>query len=104
MIEACFTERLTSQSVTQVGHSDPVVRYGTAIAQGIKVTLGITGLSFARVHIVQTVWHLDVDSSHPPGVVAWKGSAVRWLKRYASWVQYDVSQYGPYLLKEKVIN
>lgn len=55
MIQVCFTERLTNQSATQVGHSDPVVRYGTAIAQGIKVTLGITGLSFARVHIVQTV-------------------------------------------------
>ena len=59
MVETCLTERLTSQSDTQVGHSDPVVHYGMAIAQGIKVTLGITGLSFARVHIVQTVWHLD---------------------------------------------
>ena len=87
MVKTCFTERLTNQSDTQVGHSDPVVHYGMAIAQGIKVTLGITGLSFARVHIVQTVWHLDVDSSHPPGVVAWKGSAVRRLKRYASWVK-----------------
>lgn len=99
-----MTERLIGQSDTQVGYSDPVIHNGMVIAQEIKVTLGITGLSFARVHIVQTVWHLDVDSSHPPGVVAWKGSAVRWLKRYASWVQYDVSQYGPYLLKEKVID
>jgi Family of unknown function (DUF6467) len=55
MVETCLTERLTSRSDTQVGHSDPVVHYGMAIAQGIKVTLGITGLSFARVHIVQTV-------------------------------------------------
>jgi len=39
----------------QIGHSDPVIPYGTIIAQEIKVTLGITGLSFARVHIVQTV-------------------------------------------------
>lgn len=99
-----MTERLIGQSDTQVGYSDPVIHNGMVIAQEIKVTLGITGLSFARVHIVQTVWHLDVDSSHPPGAVAWKGSAVRWLKRYASWVQYDVSQYGPYLLKEKVID
>ena len=37
-----MTERLTSQSGTQVGYSDPVVHYGMAIAQGIKVTLGIT--------------------------------------------------------------
>ena len=28
----------------------------------------------------------DVDSSYPPGVEAWKGSAVRRLKGYASWV------------------
>jgi len=35
----------------------------------------------------------QVDSSHPPGVVAWKGSAVLLFKRYASWVQYDVKSY-----------
>ena len=39
-----------------------------------------------------------VDSSHPPGVQAGKGSTVRRLKWYVSWVQYDVSQYSPYLL------
>ena len=27
-----------------------------------------------------------VDSSYPPGVEAWKGSAVRRLKGYVSWV------------------
>ena len=27
-----------------------------------------------------------VDSSYPPGVDAWKGSAVRRLKGYVSWV------------------
>lgn len=40
-----------------------------------------------------------VDSTYPPGAVAWKGSAVRRLKSYASWVQYGVSQYRSYLLK-----
>lgn len=39
--KTCLTERLTSQSDTQVGYSDPVVHHGMAIAQGIKVTLGI---------------------------------------------------------------
>jgi hypothetical protein len=53
--KTCLTERLTGRSGTQVGYNDPVAHYGMAIAQGIKVTLGITGLSFARVHIVQTV-------------------------------------------------
>ena len=55
MIKVCFTERLIDRSVTQVGHSDPMIQNGMIIAQEIKVTLGITGLSFARVHIVQTV-------------------------------------------------
>ncbi len=32
------------------------------------------------------VWHLDVDSSHPRAEEGPKGSAVRRLKRYVSWV------------------
>jgi len=43
-------------------------------------------------------WHLDVDSSYPPGENSRKGSAVRRVKRYVSWVKYAVRQYGPYLL------
>lgn len=39
--KTCLTERLTGRSDTQVGYNDPVVHYGMAIAQGIKVTLGI---------------------------------------------------------------
>ena len=58
---------------------------GIAIAQRIKATLGITGLSLPRVHIDGVVWHLDVGSSHPGAVVGPKGWAVRPLKRYASW-------------------
>nr|YP_009445635.1 hypothetical protein [Tremella fuciformis]ATX61913.1 hypothetical protein [Tremella fuciformis]ATX62118.1 hypothetical protein [Tremella fuciformis] len=46
----------------------------------------------------------DVDSSYPLGAQAKKGSAVRRLKRYVSWVQYDVSQYGFYLPHGKIIN
>ena len=70
---------------------------GIAITQRIKVTLGITGLSPPRVHIDGEVWHLDVGSSHPGAVVRSKGWAVRPLKRYASWVQNVVRQFGPYL-------
>ena len=58
--------------------------------------LGITGLSLPRVHIDGVVWHLDVGSSHPGAVVGPKGWAVRPLKRYASWVQNVVRQFGPY--------
>ena len=39
----------------------------------------------------------DVGSSHPGGAVPPKGWAVRPLKRYASWVQNVVRQFGPYL-------
>ena len=89
--------RRTSRAGAKAGLSDPVVPYGRAIAQRIKGTLGITGLSRPRVHIDDGVWHLDVGSSHPGAEVGPKGSAVRRLKWYASWVQNVVRQFGPYL-------
>ena len=67
---------------------------GIAVAQRIKATLGITGLSPPRVHIDGEVWHLDVGSSHPGAVVGSMCLAVRQLKRYASWVQNVVRQFG----------
>src|SRR5580692_11145200 len=87
MAQACLTARLTSRAGAKAGHSDPVVLYGRAIAQRIKGTPGITGLFLPRVHIDGGVWHLDVGSSHPGAVAGPKGSAVRRLKWYASWVQ-----------------
>jgi choline dehydrogenase-like flavoprotein len=39
----------------------------------------------------------DVGSSHPGAEAGPKGWAVRPLKRYASWVQNVVRQFGPYL-------
>lgn len=92
-----MTARPTSRAGTKVGLSDPVVPHGRAIAQRIKATLGITGLSPPRVHIDGEVWHLDVGSSHPGAEVGPKGWAVRPLKRYASWVQNVVRQFGLYL-------
>ena len=92
-----MTARSTDQAGRKLGLSDPVVLYGRAIAQRIKGTPGITGLSPPRVHIDVAVWHLDVDSSHPGAVVGPKGMAVRHLKWYASWVQNVVRQFGPYL-------
>ena len=76
---------------------------GIAVAQRIKATLGITGLSPPRVHIDGEVWHLDVGSSHPGAEVSSKGLAVRQLKRYASWVQNVVRQFGPYLSRAQDI-
>ena len=93
-----LTARATARAGTKVGLSDPVVISGNAIAQRIKATLGITGLSPPRVHIDGEVWHLDVGSSHPGAEVGPKGWAVRPLKRYASWVQNVVRQFGPYPL------
>ena len=94
--EGSLTARPTSRAGTKVGLSDPVVPHGRAIAQRIKATLGITGLSPPRVHIDGEVWHLDVGSSHPGAEVGPKGWAVRPLKRHASWVQNVVRQFGPY--------
>ena len=98
-----MTARATTRAGTKVGLSDPVVPHGRAIAQRIKATLGITGLSPPRVHIDGEVWHLDVGSSHPGAVVGPKGWAVRPLKRHASWVQNVVRQFGPYPSRAKEI-
>ena len=74
-----------------------MVEFGIAIAHRTKGTPGITGLSPPRVHIDGEVWHLDVGSSHPGAGEGPKGSAVRRLKWYVSWVQNVVRQFGLYL-------
>src|SRR5699024_11097026 len=94
--QGSLTARLTSRAGSKDGLSDPVVPHGRAIAQRIKATPGITGLSPPRVHIDGEVWHLDVGSSHPGAVVACRCLAVPPSKRYASWVQNVVRQFGPY--------
>ena len=86
MAQGSLTARPTRRAGTKVGHSDPAVPCGRAVAQRIKGTPGITGSSSPRVHIDGKVWHLDVGSSHPGAVAGPKGWAVRPLKRYASWV------------------
>ena len=72
MAEGRLTVWPTSRTGRKLGHSDPVVPYGRAIAQRIKGTPGITG--------------------EGP-----KGWAVRPLKWHASWVQNVVRQFGLYL-------
>ena len=67
--EASLTARQTSRAGSKDGLSDPVVPSGRAIAQRIKAG----------------------------AVVGPKGWAVRPLKRYVSWVQNVVRQFGPYL-------
>src|SRR5260370_28306840 len=94
--EGSLTARRTGRAGTKVGLSDPTVPSGRAVAQRIKATPGITGLSCPRVRIDGKVWHLDVGSSHPGAGVGPKGWAVRPLKRHASWVQNVVRQFGLY--------
>ena len=94
--QGSLTARATTRAGTKVGLSDLPVLSGKAGNQRTKVTLGITGLSPPRVHIDGEVWHLDVGSSHPGAEVGPKGWAVRPLKRYVSWVQNVVRQFGPY--------
>ena len=94
--EESLTARLTRRAGTKVGLSDPTFPSGRSVAQRIKATPGITGLSCPRVHIDGKVWHLDVGSSHPGAGVGPKGWAVRPLKRHASWVQNVARQFGLY--------
>ncbi len=54
------------------------------------------GLFPKSSHRREVSWHLDVGSSHPGGCSRSQGWAVRPLKRYASWVQNVVRQFGPY--------
>ena len=84
--------RITIQTGIKVGHSDPIILRGIIIAQRI------TGLRFLRVLIKKIDWHLDVDSSFPGGEDFSKGSAVRRLIWYVSWVQNVEKQFDSYLL------
>ena len=76
-VEGRLTARPIGRAGAKAGLSDPAVLDGKAVAQQIKGTPGITGLSPLSVHSGGEVWHLDVGSSHPGGGEAPKGLAVR---------------------------
>ena len=76
-VEVRLTVRPMGRTDAKAGLSDPAVLDGKAVAQQIKGTPGITGLSPLSVHSGGEVWHLDVGSSHPGGGEAPKGLAVR---------------------------
>jgi len=77
---------LTSILRIDICYIEPVLNIGYIIEHRLKGTLGITGWWILRVLIDEFVWHLDVDLSHPSGEQSTKGSAVRRLKWYMSWV------------------
>ncbi|KAI3486107.1 hypothetical protein L1887_50381 [Cichorium endivia] len=91
-----LTARPTRRAGTKVGLSDPTVPSGRAVAQPDKSYSRDNRLIFPKSSHRREVWHLDVGSSPPGAVVCSKGWAVRPLKRYVSWVQNVVRQFGPY--------
>jgi len=48
----------------KAGLSDPAVLDGKAVAQQIKGTPGITGLSPLSVHSGEEVWHLNISGCY----------------------------------------
>ena len=58
-VEGCLTASPMGRAGTKVGVSDPAVLDGKAVAQQIKGTPGITGLSPLSVHSGEEVWHLN---------------------------------------------
>src|SRR5256885_6595148 len=61
-VEGCLTASPIRRAGAKAGLSDPAVLDGKAVAQQIKGTPGITGLSPLSVHSGEEVWHLDVGS------------------------------------------
>ena len=57
-------------------------------------TIKMTALGYGQIFYLAV--NLDVGSSHPGAGAGPKGLTVRQLKRYASWVQNVVRQFGLY--------
>src|SRR5205814_2277315 len=60
-VEGCLIARPISRAGAKAGLSDPAVLDGKAVAQQIKGTPGITGLSPLSVHSGEEVWHLNTS-------------------------------------------
>ena len=58
-VEGCLTASPIRRAGAKAGLSDPAVPDGRAVAQQIKGTPGITGLSPLSVHSGEEVWHLN---------------------------------------------
>ena len=60
-VEGRLTASPMGRAGTKVGLSDPAAPHGRAVAQQIKGTPGITGLSPLSVHSGEEVWHLNIS-------------------------------------------
>src|SRR3954447_13661547 len=58
-VKGCLTASPIRRAGAKAGLSDPAVLDGKAVAQQIKGTPGITGLSPLSVHSGEEVWHLN---------------------------------------------
>ena len=60
-VEGRLTASPIRRAGAKAGLSDPAVLDGKAVAQQIKGTPGITGLSPLSVHSGEEVWHLNIS-------------------------------------------
>src|ERR1700683_1476900 len=60
-VEGCLTASPIRRAGAKAGLSDPAALDGKAVAQQIKGTPGITGLSPLNVHSGEEVWHLNTS-------------------------------------------
>ena len=85
-VEGCLTARPIGRAGAKAGLSDPAVLDGKAVAQQIKGTPGITGLSPLSVHSGEEVWHLNTsgcwgsDSLPTNRLITVNPSANLWLE------------------------
>ena len=63
-VEGCLTASPIRRAGAKAGLSDPAVLDGKAVAQQIKGTPGITGLSPLSVHSGEEVWHLNISGCY----------------------------------------
>ena len=63
-VEGCLTASPIRRAGAKAGLSDPAVLDGKAVAQQIKGTPGITGLSPLSVHSGEEVWHLNTSGCY----------------------------------------
>jgi hypothetical protein len=68
-VEGCLTASPMGRAGTKVGPSDPAVLDGKAVAQQIKGTPGITGLSPLSVHSGEEVWHLNTSGCYESNLI-----------------------------------